>query len=135
MISPKQGFGTSFNHGLLIRIILRAYIAAAFIYSFQYWLGMRLRNLTLPVAIGSALFILPIAVLIIMGIAGLISNKDDLTKILTYNPYSYPYSAAFNIMKTTDIKVIANLTLTYIFLSFTALELGEWEFSKRNVGL
>jgi hypothetical protein len=82
MISPKLGFGTSFNHGLLIKMVVRAYIAAAFIYSFQYWLGMRLRNLTMPVAIGSALLILPIAILITLGITGLITNKDDFTKIM-----------------------------------------------------
>lgn len=131
---PKLGFGTNFNHILLIKSLVSAYLGAAFIYSFQYWLGMRLRNLTLPVAIGSALIILPIAILIIMGVAGLLTNKDDFTTVITYDPYSYPYSAAFNIMKTTDIKVFANLTLTYIFLSITALGLGAWEFNRRDIG-
>jgi len=133
MISTKLGFGASFNHHLLIRIVLRAYIAAAFIYSFQYWLGMRLRNLTMPVAIGSALIILPIAVMITMGITGLITNKDDFTKVITYNPYSYPYSAAFNLMKSTEFTIFSNITLIYIFLSIIALILGAWEFKRRNV--
>jgi len=134
IFAPKLGFGTNFNHILLIKSLVSAYFGAAFIYSFQYWLGMRLRNLTLPVTIGSALIILPIAILIIMGVAGLISNRDDFTKVITYDPYSYPYSSAFNIMKTNDIRVFSIQTVVYIFLSFAALFLGAWEFDKRDVG-
>lgn len=134
IISPKLGFAENFNHALLVKTLLRAYLAAAFIYSFQYWLGMRLRNLTLHVAIGSALIILPIAVLIILGVAGLLNNKDDFNSIITYNPYSYPYSAAFNLVKTTDITVFTSTTVEFILLSMLALIFGAWEFSRRNIG-
>jgi len=132
-ISPKLGFGTSFNHLFLIRIIARAYIAAAAIYSIQFWLAMRFRNLTLPLAIGSGLIILPIATLIIMGVTGLINKIDDFTKIITYNPYSYSYSTAFKMLKNTDITLLPTLSIIYILLSVTILILGAWELNKRNV--
>jgi len=133
LISPKLGFGTSFNHIMLMRMLIRAYTAAAAIYSIQYWLGMRLRNLTLPLAIGSALIILPIATLIILGIAGLITKIEDFTKIITYNPYSYPYSTAFNLTKNTDITIFSTTTIVFILISIVALVLGAWEFNRRNV--
>lgn len=133
LLSPKLGIGATFNHNLLLRIIIRAYIAAAAIYTIQYWLGMRLRNLTLPVAIGSALIILPIAILIILGIAGLINENQSFTKIITYNPYSYPYSAAFNMMKSTEITIFSVNTYIFISLSLAALLLGAWDFTRRKV--
>ncbi len=133
LISPKLGFGTYFNHGLLIRVLLKAYFAAAAIYSIQYWLSMRLRNLTLPFAIGSAMIILPIAILIILGVAGLIKNNLGFVKIITYNPYSYPYSPGFNFMKTTDSTIFTINTLVFILLSIAALVLGAWEFNRRNI--
>jgi len=132
ILFPGMGIGNSFNHLMLFRGLLSAFIGAAFIYSFQYWLGMRLRNLTLPVAIGSALIILPIAVMIIMGITGLITNKDNFTKIITYNPYSYPYSAAFNFVKSTDVKIFSTTSLVFITLSVIGLVLGVIEFNRRD---
>jgi hypothetical protein len=132
-ISPNLGFGTSFNHLYLIRIILRAYIAAAAIYSIQFWLSMRFRNLTLPLAIGSALIILPIAILIIMGVAGLLQKIDDFTKVITYNPYSYAYSTAFKMMKNTDIILFPSLSILYITLGIAVLAAGAWEINRRNI--
>ncbi len=133
LISPKLGFGLNFNYRLLFRILINAYIAAAAIYSIQYWLGMRLRNLILPVAIGSALIILPVAVLIMLGITGLISHSDEFTKIITYNPYSYPYSAAFNMMKKTEVTIFSTTTIVFIKVSLVALFLGSREFNRRNI--
>jgi hypothetical protein len=133
LIVPKLGFGTSFNHMLLFQRLIKAYIAAASVYSIQYWLGMRLRNLTMPVAIGSALIILPIATLIIMGIAGLIQRIEDFTKIISYNPYSYPYASAFNLMKSAGGSIFPALAVVFIFLSVIVLALGAWEFNRRNI--
>jgi hypothetical protein len=132
LISPKLGIGNSFNHSLLIRILVKSYVAAAAIYPIQYWLGMRLRNLTLPVAIGSALIIIPIAVMIIMGITGLISEGQNFKMIISWDPYSYPYSAAFNLMKGTEFTIFPTMTLVFILVSLIALIAGAWEFSRRS---
>lgn len=134
LINPKLGFGISFNHLLMAKVLLKGYLAASAIYSIQYWLGMRLRNLTLPVAIGSALIILPIAIMIILGITGLITKEAQFNKVITYDPYSYPYSAAFNFMKTPDNSLFPKLTLIYLLLSAVFLVFGTWEFNRRNVG-
>jgi len=130
---PRLGLGDSFNHLLLLQKLARAYFAAPAIYSIQYWLGMRMRNLTLPVAIGSALIILPIAVLIVMGITGLITKIENFTKIVTYNPYSYPYSTAFNIVKTTDVEVFPTTTIVFLTIALLMLIFGSMNFKTWNV--
>ncbi len=134
MVLPKLGFGSNFDHVLLFRAFFRVYLAASAIYPIQYWLGMRLKNLTLPVAIGSTLIILPIAILIVLGIAGLMNNSNNFTQSLTYNPYSYPYSAAFSMMQNADFIIFPTLTLVYILISFLALAFGAWDFSRKNAG-
>lgn len=133
-INPKLGMGTNFNHAALVMNLLRSYTAAAAIYSIQFWLSMKLKNLTLPVAIGSTLIILPIAILIILGIAGLINRNADFLRIITYNPYSYPYSPGFNFLKNTEIVIFTKNTIVFMMLSVAALALGTWEFNRRNVG-
>jgi len=133
LASPKLGFGADFNHLLLFKVITRAYFAASAIYTIQYWFGMKFRNLTLPVAIGSALIILPIAIMIILGITGLITKSDDFTKIISYNPYSYPYSTAFNMIKNKEVIIFSNLSLLFIALSAAVLISGAWQFNKRNI--
>jgi hypothetical protein len=133
LISPKLGFGTSFNHALLLRIILRAYIASAAIFTLQFWMGMRLRNLTLPVAIGSAFILLPIAVLIIMGITGLINDSKYFVDIITYNPYSNAFAAAFSMMKPGDFAFFSTPIYIFFIISAVALVLGAREFNRRNI--
>jgi hypothetical protein len=132
-VSPQLGMGEGFDHLLLIGTLLKAYLASAVIYTFQYWLGMRLRNLTLPMAIGSGLIVLPIAILMIFGITGLLQKNQDFIRIITYDPYSYPYSTGFNMMKAPDHSLFPTLTLVYIGLSILILVLGAWNFSKRNI--
>jgi len=130
---PKLGLGNSFNHLLLFRAFFRVYFAASAIYTIQYWLGMRLKNLTLPVAIGATLIILPIAILIVLGIAGLMNDSENFTQSLTYNPYSYPYSAAFNMMQNAEFDIFPTLTIVYIFVSVLAFGLGAWDFNRKDV--
>ena len=132
-VLPKLGMGSTFSHVLLFRTFLRVYFAASAIYTIQYWLGMRLRNLTLPVAIGATLIVLPIAVLIVLGIAGLMNNTNNFTQSLTYNPYSYPYSAAFSMMQNAEFSIFPTLSLVYILISVLALVLGAWDFSRKDV--
>jgi len=134
LINSKLGFGVSFNHLLLVKVLLKGYLAASAIYSIQYWLGMRLRNLTLPVAIGSGLIILPIAIMIILGITGLITKEAEFNRIITYDPYSYPYSASFNFMKTPDSSLFPQQTLIFMLLSLVFLVFGIWEFNRRDIG-
>ncbi len=133
LIYPKLGMGTSFNHAALVLNLLRSYIAAAAIYSIQYWLSMKLKNHTLPVAIGSTLIVLPIAILIILGITGLISRNADFLRVITYNPYSYPYSPGFNFVKSAEIVIFTTNTIVFIIISIAILAFGTWEFGRRNV--
>ena len=88
----------------------------------------------MPVAIGSALIILPIATLIIMGISGLMNEKDNFTRIITYDPYSYPFATAFNLLKTAEISLFPTVTIVYIGIGIVILLVGSYEFSKRNIG-
>ncbi len=132
-ISTKLGFGVSFNHGMLFKIILRAYVSCVAIYSLQFWMGMRLRNLTLPVAIGSSLIVLPIAVLIIMGITGLLRDSRHFVNIITYNPYSNSFSSGFSMTKAGDIPFFSTPIYFFILISVISLIAGAWEFNRRNI--
>ncbi len=87
----------------------------------------------LPVAIAATLIILPIAILIVLGIAGLMNNSENFTQSLTYNPYSYPYSAAYSMMQSAEFDVFPTLTIVYIFVSSLAFGLGAWDFSRKDV--
>lgn len=133
IFNSKLGFGNDFNHEFLFRIVLRAYIASVAIYSLQFWMGMRIRNIVLPIAIGSSLILLPIAVLIIMGITGLINDSSYFVNTITYNPYSNAFSTAFSLVKSGDITYFSDPTYFFILLSVIALIFGAREFSKRDV--
>jgi hypothetical protein len=94
---------------------------------------MRIKNLTLPVAMGAALIILPIAVLIIIGIAGLVSNPAFFQNIITWNPYSYPFASAFQFVNSQPS---GNFPLqTWIFLAISVMFLvwGTYDFAKRKI--
>lgn len=133
LFNPRLGFGSDFNHAFLIRIILRAYIASVAIYSLQFWMGMRFRNIVLPIAIGSSLILLPIAVLIIMGITGLINDSSYFINTITYNPYSNAFANAFSMAKPNNITYFSTPTYAFILISILALVGGAMEFNKRDV--
>jgi hypothetical protein len=133
LIDSRLGYTSSLITTQLIKQLFHACISAATVYTAQYWLSMRIKNLTLPVAMGAALIILPIAVLIIIGIAGLVSNPATFQNIITWNPYSYPFASAFQFVNSLSS---GNFPLqTWIFLAISVMFLvwGTYDFAKRKI--
>jgi lantibiotic transport system permease protein len=124
--------GISFNN--LVRILLKTYLSGFMIIAIQYWLSLRFRNLIIPFVIGVSLIILPIAVLIVLGMAGLLHQPKSLQNIFSYDPYSYPFAHIFNFLKSPQFKIdlIPRMTLIYMGLSVIVFFLSYLDFRKRN---
>jgi len=76
--------------------LLVVYLSASLMMAIQFFLSVRFRNFILPMGIGIAAAILPIAIFITLGIAGIIQGQGGLAKILRIDPYTLPYSFTFD---------------------------------------
>ncbi|HRY33598.1 MAG TPA: ABC transporter permease [Bacteroidales bacterium] len=114
--------------------LLKPYIAALFIISLQYWLSTRLRNLVLPIIIGIGMIILPIAILIVMGMSGMIQHAKSMEVVFSYDPYAYPFARIFSFMKGPEqsVSLFPRLTIIYGILAILVSYSGSLEFRKRN---
>lgn len=97
--------------------ILEVYASASLMIAIQYYLSIRLKNFILPLGIGIAATILPIAVFITLGIAGIIRSQEALTKILRFDPYTLPYSFVFDFQSFTNEKFLGNIPTVFIICS------------------
>lgn len=86
----------------------------------QYWMSIRLKNFILPTAIGTIAAILPLAVLMILGIAGIISSPEKLGQLLKFDPYSLPYSFVFDFSQLQNKTAIARIPTQFVIGSVIA---------------
>ncbi|MHC1708167.1 MAG: ABC transporter permease [Bacteroidales bacterium] len=123
-----------FSFCSLSGLMLKVYLSGFIIIAIQYWLSLRFRNLIVPFIIGIGLIILPIAIMIILGMAGILDQPKSLENVFTYNPYSYPFAHIFNFMKgpDTDLNVLPKASLIYLGLSIVVSFLAFSDFRKRN---
>lgn len=128
----EQG-GIDFN--LLAKLLARSYLSGLFIISLQYWMSLRMRNIIIPFIIGLAFIILPIAITIIMGMTGLISDPAKVENIFSYDPYSYPFTHAFKLAKEAayQVNIFPQKSQLYGLLSLVIFLLAYLDFSKRNI--
>jgi hypothetical protein len=114
--------------------LLKVYLSGFMIIAVQYWLSLRFRNLIVPFILGIGFIILPIAVLIILGMAGLISQAESLEKVFKYDPYSYPFAHIFNFIKQpqTDYSVLPGTSVLYFGLAVITTVLSYLDFRRRN---
>ncbi|NWJ50790.1 MAG: ABC transporter permease [Bacteroidetes bacterium] len=99
LIRPGLNFtGTSFDFATFIRLFVHTIFGGIFIMTLQYWLCIRLRGFMAPIIIGVFFTIIPIAYVMILGIAGLLKKGKEILKVFEYDPYSYPFSSTFHIM-------------------------------------
>lgn len=97
--------------------IFEVFISASLMISIQYYLSLRLRNFILPLGIGIGATILPVAVFITLGIAGIIQSQEILSGILRYDPYTLPFSFVFDFAAFTNANYLGGIPSLYIFLS------------------
>jgi hypothetical protein len=105
--------------------------------SIQYWLSLRVRNFILPFGIGTFAAILPLAVFIILGIAGIISSPEKLNHILKFDPYSLPFSFVFDFAGIKSITTIVQIPTKFVIASMaTGIVIGTAGFldlRRRNI--
>lgn len=97
--------------------LLVVYLSASLMMSIQFYLSLRFRNFIVPLGIGIAASILPIAIFIALGIAGIIQGQGGLTQILRIDPYTLPFSFAFNFGALTDPYFLGEIPPFFIFTS------------------
>lgn len=97
--------------------LLEVYVSASFMLAIQYYLSLRLKNFILPLGIGMAAAILPIAIFITLGIAGIIQSQAALSKILRFDPYTLPYSFVFDFQAFTNEKFLGDIPTIYVLSS------------------
>ncbi|MCX6269694.1 MAG: ABC transporter permease [Bacteroidetes bacterium] len=120
--------------GHLMLLLGNTYLCGLFIIAFQYWISSRFRNLVVPVVIGISLIILPIAVLIILGMSGLIHQPDALKDIFNYDPYSYPFGHNFNFTKGPEpnLVLLPKMSVIYLIASILVSIVAFFDFRRRN---
>ncbi|NVO20720.1 MAG: ABC transporter permease [Bacteroidetes bacterium] len=133
--SPRLKLSSSFDHTYLILLLIKTFLSAAALIVIQYLLSLRLRSVVAPIAIGTSLIILPIAILFVLGITGLISNPKMLEWLLRYDPYSYPFAFVFKISQGGEVKSdLFSWALTYWLIVAAVLSvLGYYEWRIRNI--
>lgn len=134
LIEPQLHLLKTADHWYVLTAISRTFFAGAAMLVLQYILAMRMRNVVGPIAIGTSLSILPIAVLFVLGVTGLISNPGVLEWLPLYNPYTYPYSHLFNFMRGPSFKLdlFPQASLIYFLIAIALALTGAYEFKKRN---
>lgn len=135
-ISARMTFANgTINFILLIKLLGRSFLSGLFIISLQYWMSLRMKNIIVPFIIGLSMIILPIAITIIMGMAGLINNPGKVERIFSYDPYSYPFTHAFRLAKETayQINIFPKKSIIYGCISVVVFFLAYFDFSKKNV--
>lgn len=124
--------GVSFAR--LSKELLKTYLAGASIIAIQYWFSLRFRNLIIPFVLGVSLIILPVAVVIIMGMTGLINQPQSIENVFNYDPYAYPFAHIFSFLKgpSPTVVILPPLTLLYLGLAVVITFLNYLDFRKRN---
>jgi hypothetical protein len=116
---------------------LKIILSCSALVSIQYWLAVRLKNFLLPSGIGTVAAILPLAVLMILGIAGIISTPEKLNNMLKLDPYSLPYSFIFDFSqlqnKMAIVQIPTKFVMGSIITGIAAGIAGFIDIRKRNI--
>jgi lantibiotic transport system permease protein len=133
--SPKLRLTSTFDHTYLILLISRTFFSSGCLVVIQYLMSLKLRNVVAPIAIGTSMIILPIAILFVLGITGLLNNPKVLQWLLRYDPYSYPFAFVFKISQGGPVKMELYSTslLVWTLVAIGLSIIGYVEFRKRNI--
>jgi lantibiotic transport system permease protein len=134
-LSPKLRISAAFDHSYLWLIMTNTFLSATALLVIQYILSLKLKNVVAPVAIGISMIILPIAVLMVLGMTGIIKNPRVFEWLPKYDPYSYPYSFVFSLNHGGQAKMeLFKPSLgIWLIISIVLAILGYFEMSKRNI--
>jgi hypothetical protein len=99
---------------------LKIFLSCFLLISVQYWLSLRAKNFVVPFGIGTFAAILPLAVFIILGIAGIISSPEKLHQFLRFDPYSLPFSFVFDFAGIKNSLLVVQIPVKFIIVSVAA---------------
>lgn len=134
--SPRFSFEKYYpDFGRLTMLLVKVYASASVIVVLQYWISNRFRNLIVPIIIGISLIILPIAILVVLGMAGLLNEKELIQNVFAYDPYSYPFTNIFNLVQAQEqaVEVFPRLSQIYLSISVAICGLSYWDFLRKDV--
>lgn len=97
--------------------LIKVFISASSMMAIQYYLSLRSRNFILPLGIGIAMAILPIAIFITLGIAGIVRSQEGLATVLRVDPYTLPFSFVFNFEALTQENYLGDIPHEYLYYS------------------
>jgi lantibiotic transport system permease protein len=100
--------------------LLIVYLSASLMIAIQFFLSLRFKNFILPLGIGIAASILPIAIFITLGIAGILQGPGGLTNILRFDPYTLPYSFTFDFGALIDPRFLGVIPEGFVIASVSA---------------
>jgi len=116
---------------------LKIFVSCSALIAIQYWLSMRFRNFLLSSGIGTVAIILPLAVFMILGIAGIIATPEKLNNFLKLDPYSLPYSFIFDFSQMKSNNVLVQIPARFVVGSLLAgiliLTAGFFDIRRRNI--
>jgi hypothetical protein len=127
LIKPGLNFAYSgFSFDTYIRLFVQTFLAGIFTVTLQYWMCMRLKGFITPIITGVFFTILPIAYMMILGIAGLFKKSKEVLSVFEYDPYSYPFSTVvhFGAVKTTVAPWIPDILQLHLGLALIILVLA-----------
>jgi lantibiotic transport system permease protein len=136
LIRPGLNFtGTSFDVITFIRLFTHTILSGIFIMTLQYWFCIRLRGFMAPIITGVFFTILPIAYVMILGIAGLLKKGKEILKVFEYDPYSYPFSSTFRLIpaNNTSIPIIPDILQLHLEIALVILILAAIDNHFRKV--
>ncbi len=135
LISPSLRLTAAFEHGYLLMITFRSFLASFAMLTIQYLLSMKLKNVVASVSIGITLIILPVAILFVLGVTGLISSPNVLHWLPIYDPYAFPYGFVFNFSQGGAIKqeFFTTSLIVWTILSLIIPVLGYFELRRRDI--
>jgi lantibiotic transport system permease protein len=116
---------------------LKIMLSCTAMIAIQYWLSIRLKYFIWPFGLGVVGTMLPLAVFIILGIAGIIGSPEKLNVVLKYDPYSLPFSFVFDYSMMKSNLSIVEIPFKFILGSlstgFFIMFLGFVDLHKRNI--
>jgi hypothetical protein len=136
LIRPGLNFtDTSFDFVTFYRLFIHTILGGIFIITLQYWLCIRLRGFMAPIITGVFFTIIPIAYVMILGIAGLLKKGKEVLKVFEYDPYSYPFSSTFHMMPANNATtpIVPDILQFHLGIAFAILILAAIDNHFRKV--
>ncbi len=127
-LTVKEMFSLSLKYSLAV------WIAGIPLIVLHNWIASTLRNMLAPFIVGIAGIALPVAVIIVLGITGLLTKGGEVKRIMSFDPYTLPYIPAFNTIKSIqNIEIVSSEIWPWLIVSLVLLMVFHEHFTRKNI--